>query len=51
VATAAPRISDRVLLALVVALAVVLVVTVVVALTVWHTPTMHPVPVPSVPRG
>jgi hypothetical protein len=36
---------------MVVALAVGLVVTVGVALTVWHTPAMHPVPVPLVPNA
>jgi hypothetical protein len=51
VAPAASRVPDRILLAVVVTLVVVLVATVLVALMVWHTPAMHPVPVPSVPRA
>lgn len=46
-----PRVSDRLLVALAVTLAVALALTVLVSLLVWHTPTMHHVDVPSVPKG
>ena len=42
---------DRVVLGMTLAVAIALVLTVVIALVIWHTPAMHPIEIPKVPRA